>query len=153
MKMENLMLKVYKQKRIKNEFYVPLLVFLIFLGTFYFHFSFFNLPYATRYVHFIEKITWSGAVVATAYNSLKSQTDSSPWVTASGTRCRWGVVACNFLPIGTKLKIEGFGKKIFVVEDRMAKRFKHRLDVWFPKYKDAVKFGKKKVKYVVVAEH
>ena len=65
------------------------------------------------------KVVFSGTVVATAYNSLVGQTDDSPWTTASGTRCRSGVIASNHLPIGTKVMIEGFGDKIFTVEDRM----------------------------------
>ena len=82
---------------------------------------------------------------ATAYNSLENQTDSTPWVTASGTKCRSGVIACNFLPIGTKVWIKGFGHKIFVVEDRMHKRFSDRIDIWMESHHEAIKFGKKQV--------
>jgi 3D (Asp-Asp-Asp) domain-containing protein len=96
------------------------------------------------------RVAYSAETVATAYNSLEGQTDSSPWVTASGTRCRDGVIAANFLPIGTKVKIEGFGNKVFVVEDRMHPRFNHRIDIWFASHKDALKFGKRKIKYHVL---
>src|SRR3989338_11670642 len=92
----------------------------------------------------------SGWVTATAYNSMESQTDSSPWITASGTRCRKGVIASNFLPMGTKVKIEGFGEQIFVVEDRMNKRYNKRIDIWFLKYNDARKFGVRKIKFHVL---
>ncbi|KAF0134687.1 MAG: hypothetical protein FD145_518 [Candidatus Saganbacteria bacterium] len=97
-----------------------------------------------------HKIIKTGHVLMTAYNSLEGQTDSSPWVTASGTRCRKGVIASNFLPFGTKVKIEGFGNQIFVVEDRMNKRFARRIDIWFSGYNEAMKFGAKKLKYYVV---
>ena len=92
----------------------------------------------------------SGTVVATAYNSLASQTDSTPWITASGTRCRRGVIASNFLPFGTKVMIDGFGDQVFVVEDRMNRRYTKRIDIWFRSYKDAMRFGKRKIKYHVL---
>ena len=95
-------------------------------------------------------IAYSGEVMATAYNSMESQTDDSPWITASGTRCRKGVIASNFLPFGTKVRIEGFGNQIFVVEDRMNKRYHKRIDIWFSEYNDAVKFGIRKIKYHVL---
>jgi len=92
----------------------------------------------------------SGKATATAYNSLWWQTDGSPWITASGTRCRYGVVASNFLAFGTKLKIDGFGDQIFVVEDRMNRRYTNRIDIWMPSYKQAIRFGKQEIKYYVV---
>lgn len=92
----------------------------------------------------------SGTVVATAFNSMESQTDSTPWITASGSRCRPGVIASNFLPFGTKVKIEGFGDRIFVVEDRMNKRYSKRLDIWFRSHKEAINFGVRKVKFHVL---
>ncbi|MFH1617178.1 MAG: 3D domain-containing protein [Candidatus Margulisiibacteriota bacterium] len=96
------------------------------------------------------RIVASDEVMATAYNSLEAQTDSTPWITASGTRCRWGVVAANHLPIGTKIKIEGFGDKIFIVEDRMNKRYHRKIDIWMPSYKQAMQFGSRKIKYYII---
>lgn len=96
------------------------------------------------------RLVKKGQVVATAYNSLASQTDSTPWITASGTRCREGVIASNFLPMGTKVMIEGFGNKVFTVEDRMNCRFSNRIDIWFLSYHDAIKFGKRQIKYYVL---
>lgn len=95
-------------------------------------------------------IAWSGSVAATAYNSMESQTDSTPWITASGTRCREGVIASNFLPFGTKVLIEGFGDRVFVVEDRMNRRYKQRIDIWFRDYSDARRFGVRTIKYHVL---
>lgn len=70
-------------------------------------------------------------VVVTAYSSDKDQTDDTPFITASGETVRDGIVAANFLPFGTKIKIPKlFGEKIFVVKDRMAKRFSDRVDIW-----------------------
>ncbi len=97
------------------------------------------------------KIVYKDSVTATAYNSEVGQTDNSPWETASGTRCRDGVIASNHLPIGTKVMIEGFGDKVFTVEDRMNKRYSKRIDIWFRSHKAAINFGVRKVNYYVVA--
>lgn len=81
-------------------------------------------------------------VKATAYSSDVAQTDSTPLTTASGTTCRHGVVAANFLPIGTKIKIpKYYGDQVFVVEDRMNARFSSRVDIWMGSYKEAKQFG------------
>jgi 3D (Asp-Asp-Asp) domain-containing protein len=98
------------------------------------------------------QIVYSGRVTATAYNSMESQCDSTPWITASGTRCREGVIAANHLPIGTKVIIEGMGPQIFIVEDRMNRRYNKRIDIWFRHYDDALRFGKRTIKYHVVEE-
>lgn len=92
-----------------------------------------------------------GRVEMTAYSSTPDQTDSSPFITANGTHVHEGTLACNFLPFGTKVKIpEYFGDRIFIVEDRMAKRFSNRMDVWFPSRSAAMQFGKRYLEYVVV---
>ncbi|MDP3953459.1 MAG: hypothetical protein Q8P99_01395 [bacterium] len=81
-------------------------------------------------------------VTITAYSSDVGQTDSTPFTTASGTHVRNGVVAANWLPIGTKVRIPTlFSDQIFVVEDRMHSRHTNRLDVWFPTRAEAVHFG------------
>ncbi len=87
----------------------------------------------------------------TAYSSTSDQTDDTPFVTASNSRARDGVVAANFLKFGTKLKIpELFGEKVFKVEDRMHSRFEDRIDVWFPNRAAAEKFGiKRGVKIII----
>ncbi|MBN3032630.1 MAG: 3D domain-containing protein [Candidatus Saganbacteria bacterium] len=97
------------------------------------------------------RMAHSGVIVATAYNSLPNQTDDSPWITASGTRCREGVIASNHFPIGTKLAIEGYKGRVFTVEDRMNSRYHKRIDIWFRDYDDARQFGVRKVKYYVLA--
>jgi len=81
-------------------------------------------------------------VIVTAYSSSIDQTDHSPFITANGTFVRDGVVACNFLPFGTKVKFpEIYGDKIFVVEDRMAKKNSHKMDIWMPSRNLALQFG------------
>ena len=91
-------------------------------------------------------------VPSTAYSSTKDQTDDTPFITAMGTHVRDGVVAANFLPLGTVIRIpEIFGEKTFVVEDRMNKRYDFRLDLWFPTRGEAKQWGLKKVKIEVVS--
>jgi len=87
----------------------------------------------------------------TGYSSTVDQTDDTPFITASGAHVKDGIVAANWLPLGTKIKIpELFGDKVFVVEDRMNKRFSDRLDVWFPDRESAQSLGKKYTKIIVL---
>ncbi|MDD5710918.1 MAG: hypothetical protein PHV43_02340 [Candidatus Colwellbacteria bacterium] len=80
--------------------------------------------------------------IVTAYSSEARQTDSTPFITAAGTGVRSGVVAANWLPIGTKIRIpEIFGEREFVVEDRMHNRHDDKIDIWFPTRAEAVQFG------------
>ena len=85
-------------------------------------------------------------VIVTAYSSTPWETDDSPEITASGSRVREGIVANNFLPLGTKIKIpELFGDRVFVVEDRMHwKKGNYHIDIWLPSYQDAKNFGVKR---------
>jgi 3D (Asp-Asp-Asp) domain-containing protein len=86
-----------------------------------------------------------------AYSSTPDQTDDSPFITARGTYVRDGIIAANFLPFGTKIKIpEIFGDKIFVVEDRMNSRYWHKIDIWFPDRQSALEFGVKTAKIQII---
>ncbi len=89
----------------------------------------------------------------TAYSSSVDETDATPFITASGEYVRDGIVAANFLPLGTKIKIpEYFGNKIFVVKDRMARKHDERVDIWFPTKELARTFGKRKLQVQVIEE-
>lgn len=82
-------------------------------------------------------------VALTAYSSHPDETDATPFLTASGTKTRDGVIAANFLPFGTVVRIpELFGDKVFVVEDRMHRKFPNRVDIWMPSKREALIFGK-----------
>jgi 3D (Asp-Asp-Asp) domain-containing protein len=82
-------------------------------------------------------------VYITAYSSTPEETDDTPFITASGKEVRDGIVAANFLPIGTKIRIpELFGDKVFVVEDRMHPRITDVIDIWMPTKDEAKQFGK-----------
>ena len=84
-------------------------------------------------------------MVITAYSSTPEQTDSTPFVTASGKKVADGIIANNMLPFGTKIRIpDVYGDKVFVVEDRMHRRKgKYHVDIWFPEYEQAKEFGAK----------
>lgn len=91
-------------------------------------------------------------VEASAYSSTPDQTDASPFTTASGTQVRDGVIATNFLPFGTVIKIPAlYGDKVFVVEDRMNKRYWHTIDLWFSSRELANQFGRKQVVIEIVS--
>lgn len=93
-------------------------------------------------------------VVATAYSSTADQCDSTPFITASGTRVRDGIIACNFLEFGTRVLIpEEFGfNKVFTVEDKMAKKHNDKVDIWHETRKDAKKFGIKELEIIVLED-
>jgi 3D (Asp-Asp-Asp) domain-containing protein len=102
-----------------------------------------------------DVIKWSEHFVITAYNSEVGQTDGSPCTTANNFNvCENGIedtIAANSLRFGTKVKIpELFGDKIFVVRDRMNKRFSNRVDVWMIERSDAINFGVKIAKIEVL---
>ncbi len=87
----------------------------------------------------------------TAYSSTEDQTDDSPFITASGAHVADGIVAANFLPLHTRVKIPSlYGEKVFVVEDRMNRRYTQRMDIWMETREEAMKFGLKKAEIVVL---
>ena len=91
------------------------------------------------------------SVILTAYSSTPDQTDSTPFITASNTRTRDGVIAANFLAFGTKVKIPGiFGDKVFTVEDRMAKKHDGKIDIWFPERVLAKRFGVQEADVIIL---
>jgi len=92
-------------------------------------------------------------VIITAYSSTVDQTDDTPFITASGSYVRDGIVANNMLPFGTEIKIpEYFGDKVFVVEDRMnIRKGYYWIDVWFSSTEEAKEFGIKEA-YIEVSE-
>jgi 3D (Asp-Asp-Asp) domain-containing protein len=85
---------------------------------------------------------------SSAYASSPYQTDSTPCITAAGTRVRPGIVASNFLPMGTILEIND---ERYIVEDRMNPRYNGRfVDIWFPSTEEALEFGRKQMEATIV---
>ena len=77
--------------------------------------------------------------VITGYSSTEDQTDSTPNLTAYGTKVRKGIVANNCLPRGTQVEIEG---RTYVVEDRKNPRYGCEwFDIWFESREMALEWG------------
>jgi 3D (Asp-Asp-Asp) domain-containing protein len=94
-------------------------------------------------------------VTLTAYNSLPNQTDSDPCTTANGFNLcdskTNNTIAANFLPFGSKVMIPDlFGDKVFVVRDRMNRRFSNRVDVWMNGHQEALNFGVQHASIVIL---
>ncbi|OGF47765.1 hypothetical protein A2533_02645 [Candidatus Falkowbacteria bacterium RIFOXYD2_FULL_35_9] len=106
----------------------------------------------------VEEITSEGKVMrvsSTAYSSDVAQTDATPCITADGFNvCANGqenVVAANFLPFGTKIKIpELFGDRVFTVHDRMNKRYYYKVDIWMTSRDRAIQYGVRNIKIVIL---
>ncbi|MCD4762297.1 3D domain-containing protein [bacterium] len=97
----------------------------------------------------------TGYYTLSAYNSEVGQCDSTPCITANGFNlCEHGIedsVAANFLRFGTKIRIPDlFGERIFVVRDRMNKRYTDRIDIWMLDKPEAKKFGIKIAKIEIL---
>jgi 3D (Asp-Asp-Asp) domain-containing protein len=82
-------------------------------------------------------------LVVTAYCACSICCGPHPsGLTASGKKPIEGitVAASRQYPFGTRLMIEGH---TYIVQDRLAKRYDDRVDIYFSKHKDAKKFGLK----------
>jgi 3D (Asp-Asp-Asp) domain-containing protein len=89
----------------------------------------------------LKKIT----VDVTAYSPRPRETDSTPFTTASNKRVQEGYIAISrdleaYLSFGDKVYIKDIG--IFEVQDRMNRRWRKRVDLFFFDTKQALKFGK-----------
>ncbi len=105
----------------------------------------------------------STVVHSTAYNSTPGQTDSSPYITATGTRVRSGVVALSRdllarFPYGTRITIEDLSGRyssvlrgrVFVVEDTMHPRIGNTVDVWMGSRSEAMAWGARNIRITAV---
>lgn len=109
---------------------------------------------------------------ATGYNSHASQTDATPFITATGVRTRFGIMAVSRdllgsdLPFGSLVRLRDLGNyhtgrgvgafqallddQLFIVEDTMHSRKSQQVDVWFESYSQAVTWGVRKVEVELV---
>lgn len=107
---------------------------------------------AEKLTHPVEKVK---VLDVTAYSPRKIETDSDPHITASMKKVKQGQIAVSrdlFYKgwvFGKKVYIEGHG--IYVIADLMHKRFSDRIDIFFPKTKDAKSFGKKQLRVALLA--
>ncbi|SMY37013.1 3D domain-containing protein [Photobacterium andalusiense] len=97
-------------------------------------------------------------VTATAYNSVRAQTDSSPNIAAWGDRLKPGMKAIAVsrdllkmgLKRGSKVKISGLPGE-YVVLDKMHHRWNRKIDIYMGKNVRAAKnWGKRRVTITVV---
>ncbi len=113
-------------------------------------------PFPKKELNEIKKtrrVTETKLMWITAYSSTPEETDDTPFITASGSHVRDGIVATNMLPMGSKIKIPAlYGDKIFVVEDRMHQRMVNKVDIWMPEKSQAIRFGIKHTEVVVLAD-
>ncbi|MCK4745172.1 3D domain-containing protein [Candidatus Parcubacteria bacterium] len=97
------------------------------------------------------KVKYSKYVVVTAYSSTVDQCDSTPFITANGTRVHDGIIAANFLKFGTKIRFSEYsGDKVYTVEDRMHPRFSNRADIWMETRSQALQFGKRRIRIEIL---
>lgn len=93
-------------------------------------------------------------MIATGYSSCVFETDDTPFITASNTRTRTGIIALSrdllkrYNPnapfsFGDTVHLTGFGD--FIVEDSMHWRWRRRVDIWFPDRSLARQFGVRKI--------
>lgn len=74
--------------------------------------------------------------------------ENAKGITASGKRVKTGMIAASrSIPFGTRIRIEG---KIYTVEDRLAKRYDDRIDVYYESHEEAKKFGKKVIQVEII---
>jgi 3D (Asp-Asp-Asp) domain-containing protein len=110
---------------------------------------------------------------ATAYNSVPEQTNSQPFITATGASTRFGIIAVSrdllprHIPYGSLVRIydlgnyhdgRGYGKYqalldghgYFIVEDTMHMRKQEQIDLWFATVPEALEWGVRRVEVEVV---
>jgi 3D (Asp-Asp-Asp) domain-containing protein len=120
----------------------------------------------------VAEAAGSLVVKATAYNSLASQTDDTPHITATGATTSFGIVALSRdlleqIPYGSLVRLRDLGdykngngvghyqtmldgQAYFIVEDTMHQRKYNQLDIWFPSFNDAIHWGVRRVELEVV---
>lgn len=75
----------------------------------------------------------------TAYTSSVEETDDTPFVAASGTSTRPGIIACpRKYPFGTIFEIQG---RRYDCQDRMALKNDGMFDIWMSTKEEAYRFG------------
>ena len=88
-------------------------------------------------------------VTATAYSACRRCCGNSRGTTATGHRVHPGLIAVDprIIPFGSRVFVNGYG---WAVADDTGGAIKgHRIDLYFTKYSDAVKWGKRRVEILV----
>lgn len=74
-------------------------------------------------------------------------------ITASGDKPIAGVTVATSLPFGTRISVTIPGQwtnKVFIVNDRLAKRYANRVDIYMLRHVEAKQFGIRKGSYTVI---
>jgi 3D (Asp-Asp-Asp) domain-containing protein len=76
-----------------------------------------------------------------AYCHCRVCTHRGDGITASGVRVREGITiaAPRSIPFGTRIHIPGAGWR--TVQDRLSRRYDHRLDIYFTSHRAALQWG------------
>jgi len=90
-----------------------------------------------------------------AYNAIEAQTDDTPCIAANGENIclekNQNTVATNFLPFGTRIVIPSLGNQVYVVRDRMNRRYEgYYLDVLAPTKSQAMFIGRQDRKVIIL---
>jgi len=89
--------------------------------------------------------------IITAYNPVKSQTDHTPCISASGLNvCKMEKLVCacsREYEFGTKFLING---QVWECYDRLARKYDNRIDLLMYNYKDAKEFGKQLLEVIII---
>jgi len=100
------------------------------------------------FFNYVENNLVGIPVTLTAYSPSKSECDDTPHTTASMVRVTEGIVALSrdleakyCLSFGDLIMLEGLG--VFQFQDRMNKRIKNTVDIFFWDRTEALKFGRR----------
>lgn len=92
-----------------------------------------------------------------AYDNCKICTGKTPrhtayGITKNGKVAKHGTVVVDpkMIALGTKLKIEGFGNKVFRAEDVGNAVKGRRMEIWMESHNKALRFGKKRLRVFVM---
>lgn len=92
-----------------------------------------------------------GKKIVTAYNSVVSQTDNSPCISASGLDiCKTEKLICacpREYPFGTRFLIDG---QIYFCEDRLHEKYDDRIDLLMKTDKEAKQWGKRLLEVKII---
>lgn len=101
----------------------------------------------------------SNARTLTVNASAYTYAENDPYVsekwgnkTFTGKDVRFGYVAVdpNVIPLGTRMKIEGFGDTIFTAEDTGNWIVGNKIDIFLPSYEECIQFGRKNIKIYIL---
>ena len=106
-----------------------------------------------------EQPTNSSVKTMTVNVSAYTYAEQDPYVsekwgnkTFTGVDVHYGVVAVdpNVIPLHTKMKIEGFGDKIFTALDTGNAIKGNKIDLFLPSYDECIQFGKRNLKIYIL---